>query len=629
VTALITREVAREPAAVEPAPAAPRPGLGQVPVIVFLAAAGLLVCSVADTLSRATLAPSPLIYWVGIALICVPVLYRLLSTDASPGERLGLTCVLTIALYGVKVAREPFLFTIADEFIHSYNANQIDVHNHLFHPNSILEVSPYYPGLEGATSALMDLTGMSAFGAGLVLVGAARLTLAIGLFLLFRRISGSARTAGLGAALYAGNPNFLFFGAQYSYGSLALPLLVVVLAVIAERSAAPRAWAREWAVPIVLGIAAVVVTHHLSSYMLAATLISLALLYWYVQGGVRWPNPWRFALLATGLAAVWLTVVATSTLGYLTTPLERAFEDAWNTIVGESSPRTLFESTEAEVGSSDDISTPPVARAVALSSAVLLLAALPLGLLQVWRRYRAQPFALMFSAAAIGWFGVLGLRFAPYAWETGNRASEYLYIGLAFIAALAFVLAYSRLVGYGPRSRQWVVRGLLTALLGIVTIGGWIAGWQWDQHMAKPLSAEVDGRRFESEPLGLGRWVAGHLPGERFATRQVTARTLLDPGRARPVAGFDTYVEDILVTPTLESWQRPLLHRRNLRYVVSDRRRVSPDVTRGYFFTLRGTQQDHQSLLPKARTNKFEQVPSAARIFDSGGIVVFDLEAKR
>ncbi len=133
-------------------------------------------------------------------------------------------------------------------------------------------MTPNYPGLEGATSALMRLTGLSSYGAGIVIVGAARLSLMVALFLLFTRISGSARTAGLGAAIYAGNFNFLFWGAQFSYESLALPLFVVVLMAVAEREAAPREWAREWAVPIVLGIAAIVVTHHLTSYAVAVFL---------------------------------------------------------------------------------------------------------------------------------------------------------------------------------------------------------------------------------------------------------------------------------------------------------------------------------------------------------------------
>ena len=123
----------------------------------------------------------------------------------------------------------------------------------------MLPTTPYYPGLEGATSALMTLTGISSYGAGTILVGAARLDLHGRALLPLRpRVSGSAGGAGLGVAIYTGSCNFLFWGAQFSYESLALPLLVVVLMAFAEREASRRRRCAAWAVPIVLGILAIV-----------------------------------------------------------------------------------------------------------------------------------------------------------------------------------------------------------------------------------------------------------------------------------------------------------------------------------------------------------------------------------
>ncbi len=239
------------------------------PLVVLCAGVGLLICSITDALSRATQAPSPLLYWLGVLVVALPIFYRLTSEKASPGERLALVCLLGLSLYAVKVLRDAPLFTFSDELIHAFNANQIDTHHHLFRENPILEVTPYYPGLEGATSALMKLSGLSAFTAGVILVGAARLVLVASLFLLFMRISGSARTAGLGAAIYTGNFNFLYWGAQFSYESLTLPLLLLVMMALAERESAPRAALRAWAVPVVLATLAIIVTHHLTSYALA------------------------------------------------------------------------------------------------------------------------------------------------------------------------------------------------------------------------------------------------------------------------------------------------------------------------------------------------------------------------
>ena len=151
----------------------------------------MLVCSIANALSRSTETTTTLIYWAGLLLIVLPIFYRLTSREASPRERLALVCLLGLSLDGVKVVRDSLLFTFPDEFVHAYSAHQIVEHHHLFQSNLLLPATPRYPGLEGATSALMTLTGMSSFGAGIVVIGVARLVFVMSLFFLFARLGGS------------------------------------------------------------------------------------------------------------------------------------------------------------------------------------------------------------------------------------------------------------------------------------------------------------------------------------------------------------------------------------------------------------------------------------------------------
>ncbi len=118
-----------------------------------------------------------------------------------------------------------------------------------------------------------------------------------------------------------------------------------MMMALAEREAAPQgSAARSWAVPVVLAIMAIVVTHHLTSYAVSGVLVGLSLAYWYVHRNWRPPNPWPFAILGTVLALAWLFVVASSTVGYLTPVLSNAFEAIGNTIGGEDPPRGLFQS---------------------------------------------------------------------------------------------------------------------------------------------------------------------------------------------------------------------------------------------------------------------------------------------
>ena len=605
----------------------PTARLGQVPLIAFLAALGLLACALADALSRATLTPPSLIYWAGLLLIVLPIFYRLCSPQPSSGERLTLVCLLGLVLYGVKLARDSLVYTFPDELVHAFNADAIAGSHELFTDNSLLPVTPDYPGLEGATSALMTLTGMTSFGAGIVVVGAARLVLMIGLFVLFRRVSGSARLAGIGAALYAANANFLLWGAQFSYQSLALPLLVLVIVALAERDAAPRSSVASWTIPVLLGTIAVAMTHHVTTYLLLATIVALMLARRLAGSGSSLPALWPFAAVAAGLSVVWPAVVATGTADYLWGPLSEALKSIGETLSGEVSLRKLF-APDSGARAAGLESAPALARILSFTSVLVLLLALPFGLLQAWRRYRSHPFALLLCAAGIGFFGALSLRFISAAWETGNRASEFLFIGLAFVTALVVLHALSQLAERTPRIAPWQGQALVTALFGVVLAGGAVAGWPWDAHLPQPARAKFEGRTIESEPLSLARWIGEEIPEGRFAAPTTDARFLLAPGGVTAFGGLRPDFQHTLEEPILKSWQLPLLRGARVRYVVVDLRRRSHDIVRGYAFGVQPPGGPVDRVLPRAVMTKWDQLPAAARLFHSGQIAVFDLEAR-
>jgi hypothetical protein len=586
--------------------------VGPSPLVALAVCAGvgLLLCAWANALSREGGDPSQVLYWAGVLLIALPIASRLSMRDVSLGERFALVALFGLSLYAVKVIRDPFLFTFADEPIHAYNADQVALHHQLFNDNPILPVTSGYPGLASATSALMSLTGMSSFGAGVVLIGVARLTMVLALFVLFTRISGSSRVAGLAVVFYAGSSNFLYWGVQYSYESLSLPLLVAVLAALAEREASPPDWARAWAVPIVLGTAAIVVTHHLTSYALAIILVALAVVYrlWRVPR----PNPWPFAVFAVVAAFGWLVIAANSTVGYLGPVLDEAFTSVLHTASGEAAPRSLFQSASSSVVTE----TPFLARLITLAAVGLLGLGFLAGFRQVWARRRERPLALLFCVAGALFFASLALRFAPKAWETGNRASEFLFIGLAFIVAYGAL----RLVRPGPRLRER--KAALVAGIGVVIVGGAIAGWPWDAQLAQPMRISAAGAEIESEPVGLANWVSDFLPNGKFAAADADARLILAPGGARAKTGDALAIKTILPEEALGGWELPLLHDHQVNYIVADRRKVATDAVRGSFFYVQGSEEE--PLDPIAAMHKFAQVP-LGRTYDSGAIVVYNL----
>ena len=590
--------------------------LGRFPVVAVLTALGLAVCAVTDDLSRASQAPSIWFLWAGVAIIVAPIVYRLCAADESVGERIALVCMLGLALYAVKLMRDPFGYTMPDEFFHAFNADQIARHHHLFTENPILPVSARYPGLEGATSALMSLTGMSSFGAGLIVIGAARLMLTLALLVLFYFMGGSWRVASLGAALYAGNSNFLLWGAQFSYESLSLPLLVVVLALIAQRSAGEEADRHIWSVATVIVIAALVITHHLTGYLLDVVLIALVLAPRITRGRLENPRVGRFTVVSIVLTVGWLVVVASQTVGYISPLVTNAVSQALKTIGGESAPRAPF------AASAGVVPTPLPEKAIALGALVLLFAALPFGLRAVWRRHRRDPMAVGFCLIALGYFGVLVLRLEPDAWEIGNRLGEFLFIGLGFVVAYGIV---DRLLA---RTSRAVVRAAVSIAACVVVIGGAITGWPPDNILASPVTIHAGGRQIDSETLAVAKWIGVHPTGSGYAATAADARTILLYGSADVLTAPSADLQDILPSTTITSGQLALLREHKLRYVVVDTRLRADDDSRGYRFSLHPPGGPRDVLRSRKIATRFDKLPRA-RIYDSGHVYVYDLGSGR
>jgi hypothetical protein len=534
-----------------------------------------------------------------------------LAEGAARGERIGLAVLLGLSLYLVKVLSNPFGFTFADELAHAPNANAILRTHELFASNAILPVTAYYPGLESVTAALAAMTGLSSFGAGLIVIGTARLLMMLGLFLLFERLSGSARAAGVGAAVYVANPNFLFFSAQFSYESLALPLLVMTLFAVTEwRAGTDRL---QWSVVAMLSTVAVVATHHMSSYALTAALIAIWIAHRVLRGRVS-EAPVRFAVFAAVATAAWLTFVASTTVGYLSPVLTKAFTSTIHTFTGEAAPRRLFTS-----GGAYHVSV--LERGTGIAAVLLLTAAFPFGARIFWRRYRFDPIALVLATAGVGVFVTYALRFAPAAWETANRASEFVFIGLAFVIGL---LAAER---WPQRSARGAVRCLAAVCLAVVFTGGVIAGWTPSLRLSQPYRIKVAGATLDPEGRLLAQWTRKYLPPQRrFAASDADARMINTYGGGFAYTGRSPDVLDVLQTSTLPQWELDLLHRYGISYVVVDRRLKSFDIEAGYFFGLRRGSTAVKALLSPEVTRKFDAA-GAERLFDTGDIVVYDVRS--
>jgi hypothetical protein len=591
-------------------PVSPRGRLG---AFALSAALGLLVVSGAFALSRSGRPYGDLVLWIGIVAIVVPAAARLASRQPTRGERIGLVVTTGLALYLVKVAHDPFMFVSADEPVHAFNAGEIIRTESLFATNSILSVTPHYPGLAEVTAAVSSLSGLSIFASGLIVVGAARLVLVVALFLVFEAVSGSARIAGLAGMLYMANPNFLFFSAQLAYESLALPLFVVaVFTSIRWMRSGSRPERLSWAAATAALVAATAMTHHMTSYVLVVTLLLTGIL-----DAIVAPHHRRFArffpaALACGITVSWLVFVASDTIGYLTPVFTRAFEQAVNTFSAETAPRRPFMSKGG--------TTQPLPyRSIAFASAALVAVGLPFGLRLLWRRYRASALPLAFGLAAVSYVGALGLRLIPGAWEIGSRASEFLFIGTSFVLALAVVeVVDGRLLRQGGRL-------VLPLLVAILFAGGAVTGRPSDLLLPRPVAVAADGAVIEPEGVAAANWTLQHLgPGKRIGADASNSRLLLSRAYAFVLAGPSPDIRDILLVPQLRPWQVRVLRDYRIDYLVVDRRKQSRDPLRGYAFCEAGRQPCE--IYARNSYEKYNRVPGASKLFGSGNIAIYDVE---
>lgn len=590
--------------------------LGGYAQLAMIATTGLLVVSGALAISRGD-ADSGLaqpLFWVGLLLIVCPFAVRLAEEHVSRSERLASVVTVGMLLFFVKVVHDPTLYTYADEWVHTYNAQEILRTGHLYQPNPIISVTPRYPGLEVVTAAVASLTGLGVFASGLVVLGASRLVMMIALFLLFERVTRSARVAALGVLVYAANPNFLFWSAQFSYESLALPLVAVALLAVAMRmpvldgeAAVPASVRRSWLVVGLAAAAGVIVTHHLSSYALLIALAAVCV----VAALRRRPTtaPLSLLVLVAAGAAAWLGLVAPGTWNYLEPVLVRAFHETIDTITTGGGGRTPFSGS----GGGSEQNAAIWQRLFAFASVLIVVAVLPFGLRHVWRRERTNTLLLVLATAAGVYIAVLPMRLVPAAWETSNRASEFLYLGIAVVLVVAI-------------ARRAVTRRFLaiSALsLGVMLIGGVVAGWPPRAILAHPYAVRASGATLYPEEESAARWARGLLgDARRWIAPEAVGRVLLVRGdQFVYVTSAPFNASTVLHADRVTAGIVRTLEERRVTYVVIDRRETGDDSMTGFFFQPR----TRSRLIPREVAGKFDDYPGVDRIYDSGNIVVYDV----
>jgi hypothetical protein len=613
-------------------------------LLTLVTSAGLWVMATAYMRSRHGQPGVVPLFWLGLLLVYVPIAGRLLGMRADRRERISLCLLLCGATLAVHVLSNPTRFVGFDEMLHVATLRQIWSTGQVFGANSLLPVSPYYPGLELATTAVEALTGSSSFVAGVVVLLAARVVLGLALFLLVEHIVDSPRAGGLAVVVYAASPQFVFFNSQYAYQSLALPLALTVLCLAAYASDTlnPRRQ-RRLVLAELLALATLAVTHHLTGVVVVALLLLWAAVpsrarraagrdgrrrdeqMWAAVPGWMRPRvrPWSSSQLPDRLAAFvgmllvigWAVLVGQRLAAYLNPIFSSAYDDLAGVFTGTRAGRGLFVD-------GGGVRTPPWERVVMLASVALLCLGIPPAAWSALRRRSGHRSLMLILTTTALLFPALQLaRLTRSGAEVADRTSTFVFLGIAAILGLWLP---ERATG-----RVWravLLGGITVVFMGQVLLG---SGPDWAR-VPGPYLVSADSRSIDAEALAAAEWAARSLPpGSRFAADRVNGALLGAVGGQRPVTGVagGSSVADLYFSPTWGQAQDALVRRADIRYVLVDDRLATGRPHVGVYFEDGENGVGPQRHLTRSTLAKFASVPGASLVYDGGPIRIYDLQS--
>lgn len=613
--------------------------------LAVLAACGLLMVAFGNNAARDGAGHAQILFWGGLVVIYAPIALRLLSPSSSRLECLALSILLGTSLFIVKILYNPVGFIPHDEMATLRQTWELLETGHFFSANPIVQGYAGYPGLEAMTAALSQVSDRSAFVAAMVVIGVARVTLMLVLFLFLERVSRSHRVAAIGVAVYACNPSFLYFDSQFGYESLALAVGAVLLLASLRWTTASPAQRQSNAAGVVAAMAllsmTLVTTHHLTTYAMLAFLSAWALVMqlgrrrWVLKvgklhltlpatrpkdsthlPGFKWFDgpalPALFLYIAGGL---WLILVARDVTGAeLGGVFTDTFSSLGNLITGQSGSKALFSAGNGQTNTA-------IARMLGIASIIPFLCIIPFGFSRTWLRAGSSALWRTLSLVALLYPVTLGLRLTLAGTETSQRASEFVFVGLAFVTGQLIVERFQT-------GNRWLRRGGTAAIAAVGTIaflGGFIVGESPTTRQPGPYLVGAESRSVSAESLAAARFADEHLPPHsRILADRVNATLLGGLGHLDPVIGQinEIPVSRVFFSRTYDATDQEVISEDAIEYIVVDRRFVETLPDSGFYYE-KGEPSNGEAISREA-LQKFAGVEGLDRIYDNGAIAIYD-----
>jgi hypothetical protein len=224
------------------------------------------------------------------------------------------------------------------------------------------------------------------------------------------------------------------------------------------------------------------------------------------------------------------------------------------------------------------------------------------------------------AIGSLGWFVALALRVGtPDGQELAGRTATFVYIPVSLMAGLALI----RLVNVAL-ARRWESAAIAVAVIGALTLlfDGLANGWPpyWER-LPGPHQVAGFERSVGPEEVAAARWSLTALgPGNRFAADIGIYPALIGYGDQNPLQGVGYLYSTPAYTPAIARAARA----QAVQYVLADRRLSQSPSASGTYFP--GSSTTGNGPIPLTDLTKFNRVPGAARVFDDGNIVIYNLQ---
>jgi hypothetical protein len=625
------------------------PGRSRLGAVIALVGAGLLVQGIADALARDGVGlPATTLFLIGMAVIFGAAAWRLTGAPAGRNERISVSLVLGLGLLASYVIRRPLLPTRFDELDHLATLSRVLSSQGVFPSNTYLPVSPYYDGLELATSATRWLTGLPMTADALIVLILVRVLLVLSVFLVVERACKSSRAGGIAALVYMSNPQFYAFDTQYAYETMALALAAAAVYLLFVSVDRAQPGIRRLNGLALCTIGGVVVTHHLTGwstvFFVVAWAIGLALSARFrkvdalATGGtrcvpgapfdnwstyvettrVRWRAQARVVAIVAAVSAffgvTWTLIVGSRLTHYIDPILSAAWADLGTALGGLHGNRQLFKNSAGGANPTWDI-------LLILASVVAWCLILVPSLYSVVfkRSVRGGPVRYL-PAVIAAIYPLLVLSNVTSATKlVAGRAAAFVFFGVALIVGAWLAGRIAR----GPRLPERV--GTIAVAI-LCAVGGILFAGPVVSLLPGGYQIGADELSLGSPSLAVAHWADMNIPAGTHVAADLENGDLLNAiGGVNPVTPQAGFLDPLTIffDHHLTPYDISVIRRDEIRYVFVDDR-----LTQGLpLFGTYVSAGEPQARLTLAQLNKFDTFPGVRRVYDNGPIKVYDVSA--